>query len=195
MVLKKKLILASRSPRRLALLRHLGIPFEVLPSNIEEVMDPICSPEENARSLAIRKAEMVARKARDSFVVGADTLVVLNGEILGKPANADEARRMLRRLSGNVHRVCTAFAIIDVPSEKQVVEHEVTHVSFRKIEESEIEEYVGTGSPLDKAGAYGIQDDYGAVFVERVEGCFYNVMGFPLTKFLVTLKEFQSSLP
>lgn len=195
MVLKKKLILASRSPRRLALLRHLGIPFEVLPSNIEEVMDPFCSPEENARSLAIRKAEMVARKARDSFVVGADTLVVLNGEIIGKPANADEARRMLRRLSGNVHRVCTAFAIIDVPSGKQVVEHEVTHVSFRKIEESEIEEYVGTGSPLDKAGAYGIQDDYGAVFVERVEGCFYNVMGFPLTKFLVTLKEFQSSLP
>ena len=94
MVLKKKLILASRSPRRLALLSHLGIPFEVLPSNIEEVMDPFCSPEENARLLAIRKAEEVARKARDSFVVGADTIVVLNGEILGKPANADEARRL-----------------------------------------------------------------------------------------------------
>ncbi|MEE9225112.1 MAG: Maf family protein [Bacteroidota bacterium] len=193
MDLEKKLILASRSPRRIALLRQLGIPFESRASNVEEIIDPSSTPEENARRLAFQKAEDVAQNVKKGFVVGVDTIVVLNGAIFGKPATADEARLMLKMLSGNEHRVCTAFAIIDRPSDKQVVEHEVTRVIFRKIDESEIDEYVATGSPMDKAGAYGIQDDYGAVFVERVEGCFYNVVGFPLTKFIVTLKRFQSS--
>lgn len=195
MVLKRKLILASHSPRRIALLRQLGIPFEALASSVEEVIDPSSTPEENARMLAVRKAEDVAQSIQDAIVVGADTIVVYNGAILGKPADANEAKRMLRALSDNEHRVCTAYALIDVLSGERAVDHEITRVKFRTIEDSEIDEYVATGSPMDKAGAYGIQDDYGAVFVERVEGCFYNVVGFPLTRFFVTLKRFHSSLP
>ena len=193
MVLKKKLVLATQSPRRIALLRQIGLPFEHRGSSLEEKMDPQRSPEENARRLALLKAEDVARSTRDGWVVGADTIVVLDGAILGKPVDPDDAKRMLRLLSGKEHLVYTAIAIIDMPSRRQFVEHEITRVRFRVLDDDEIDEYVAGGSPMDKAGAYGIQDDYGAIFVERVEGCFYNVMGFPLTKFIVTLRKIQSS--
>ena len=126
--------------------------------------------------------------------MGADTIVAIDGHMLGKPVDADDAKRMLRRLSGRTHTVHTAFAIVDRPSNLTAVEVEATRVTFRVLEADEVDEYVSGGSPMDKAGAYGIQDDYGAVFVSRVEGCFYNVMGFPLARFFVTLRNFQEQV-
>jgi len=118
----------------------------------------------------------------------------LEGEILGKPKDFEEAVSMLSKLSGRTHRVFTGFSILDKPSNTYKTEHEITNVTFRTIERDEIEEYVRGGSPMDKAGAYGIQDDYGAVFVERIEGCYYNVVGFPLAKFYLVMQDFQKQL-
>jgi len=185
-----KLILASQSPRRRSLLRQVGFKFTVQPSNVEERFTRRHSPRANARRIALEKALAVAASTRSGIVIGADTIVVLKGRILGKPRSASEARSMLRSLSGHQHAVFTGFALVDAATRRYVVESEMTLVRFRPIAEREIEEYVASGSPMDKAGAYGIQDDYGALFVERVEGCFYNVVGFPLTRFYLTLQQF-----
>jgi len=132
---------------------------------------------------------------RTGIVIGADTIVVLKKRILGKPSSPKEARQMLRLLSGRTHTVFTGFAIVDVRSGAARVDHEETKVTFRKIGSREIADYVDSGSPMDKAGAYGIQDDFGAVFVERIDGCFYTVVGFPLSKFYSTFRQFLSELP
>ena len=187
----KPLVLASRSPRRVILLRQIGFEPMVIPSDASEEFDSSLSPSENALLLAQRKAVDVAGKVEDAFVIGADTIVAIDGRMLGKPADAAEAVRMLEMLSGRTHTVHTGFALVDCPSGKSVADVESTRVTFRKLPVSEIEEYVAGGSPMDKAGAYGIQDDYGAVFVTRIEGCFYNVVGFPLTKFYTALTAFQ----
>jgi septum formation protein len=121
------------------------------------------------------------------LIVSADTIVVLDRRILGKPADAVEAKSMLTSLSGRTHEVYTGFTILGQPIGKTVTEHVVTSVSFRSLAEWEIDEYVSSGKPMDKAGAYGIQDR-SAVFVDRIEGCFYNVVGFPLSKFYTTLQ-------
>lgn len=186
-VLGKHLILASASPRRQHLLRQIGLAFEVRESNIDEPINPRETPEQNVVRIAMDKALAVVRPADDAYVVGADTVVVLDDAILGKPKDGGDAVSMLARLSGREHVVYTGFAIITAPSGRMTTGVEKTTVRFRKLGTKEIEEYVATGSPLDKAGAYGIQDDYGAVFVERIEGCFYNVVGFPLTKFYSTI--------
>lgn len=181
------LILASQSPRRKALLRQIGLKFTVRPSAVPENLLDHETPEHNARRIALSKAMKIAKASSHGIVIGADTIVVLRGKILGKPRSHSEARRMLRTLSGNMHTVFTGFALVDVETHRYTVGIEKTKVWFRKLSEEEIEEYVASGSPMDKAGAYGIQDDYGAVFVERVEGCFYNVVGFPLTRFYKAL--------
>lgn len=186
-------ILASRSPRRQQLLRQIGIPFEVKENDVHEELDPHRSPEDNVLDLSLHKARSVARTIDKGIVVGVDTIVVLDGAMLGKPQNSAEAKKMLRLLSGREHRVYTGFTLYEVPGGRSFRDYEVTSVKFRTLEESEIEEYVRSGSPLDKAGAYGIQDDRGAVFVERINGCFYNVVGLPLTKFYVSLKHFLES--
>ena len=142
-------------------------------------------------SLARRKAAAVAADISEGILIGADTIVVLNGAILGKPASEEEARVMLRLLSGRTHRVFTGFTIIDRPSDREVSEVEMTEVTFRELEEKEIAAYVRSGEAIDKAGAYGIQDA-SAVFAERINGCFYNVVGFPLAHFFVTLRSFYS---
>ena len=121
--------------------------------------------------------------------------MVIDGKMLGKPSDREDAVRMLGMLSGRTHQVITAFAIMDRPSGQVRVESESTLVTFRTMSREEIGSYVDGGSPMDKAGAYGIQDDYGAVFVTRIEGCFYNVIGLPLSKFHSTLMELQSRLP
>jgi septum formation protein len=193
MEIKKKIILASSSPRRQYLFRQMGFDFEILPSNIEENFDANLSPEENALSLSKAKAFDIAKHYQDGFIVGADTIVVLDGKIMGKPENDNNAISMLKKLSGREHIVYTAFTIVDRPSNTYVSEIEDTVVKFRKLDKEEIFKYVKSGSPADKAGAYGIQDDYGALFVERIEGCFYNVVGFPLTKFYIALKQFQTN--
>ena len=183
-------MLASRSPRRKVLLRQLGLQFKVHPSRIQENFERSKSAEENARRLAVSKALEVARTYSSAIVISADTIVVLGGRVFGKPSSKADAKRMLSLLSGKEHTVITAFAIVDCRSGKHVTGTERTKVRFRTISKAEIQSYVASGSPMDKAGAYGIQDDYGAVFVERVNGCFYNVVGFPLMKFHLTFRKF-----
>ena len=194
MKMTKKLILASRSPRRQLLLRQIGLDFEVCESDIEEIFDYSKSPDVNAQTLSLEKANVVAAKIDNGIVIGADTIVVVDGKILGKPADAKEAVKMLMMLSGRTHKVYTGFSLVDCPTRRSVSKVAITDVTFRTLEEDEIAEYVRSGSPLDKAGAYGIQDDYGAVFVEKVNGCFYNVVGFPLMKFHLTFRKFLKQL-
>lgn len=194
MTLSKPLVLASRSPRRRYLLRQIGLRFRVRESGVEEEYEAHLTPEQYVRLLARRKAAAVASTIRNAYVVGADTIVVLGKTILEKPRDAHDAERMLAALSGRTHKVFTGFTIIDRPSDRSVTDVERTRVTFRTLSPGEISEYVRSGSPMDKAGAYGIQDDYGAVFVKRIEGCFYNVVGFPLARFVTTMERFEQQL-
>lgn len=180
--LRRLVVLASRSPRRAELLRLLGIPFIIHPAQLAEPDDGTgMTPSEYVLSLAQRKAQAVARHARQpSFVLGADTTVVLEGTYLNKPTSADAARRMLHQLSGRTHEVYTGVVVICVPEMTVLSGVARTEVTFRSLSDEEIEAYVTSGSPLDKAGAYGIQDPFGAVFVESIRGCYYNVVGLPL---------------
>lgn len=188
MVLSRPLVLASRSPRRLALLSQIGLSVRVLSCDIPEDFDDQLTPAQNAERLARLKAVCVAGGVNDGIVLGADTIVVIDGQILNKPVDANDAVRMLTLLSGRTHTVYTGFALLDASSGKIRSGVEETRVIFRQIPRSEIEEYVSGGSPFDKAGAYGIQDDYGAVFVTRIEGCYYNVVGLPLSRVFSELK-------
>jgi septum formation protein len=188
------LILASQSPRRKILLKQIGLKFRVIKSNVEEIISPRQSPGENAQRIALEKATDVASRLRKGIVIGADTIVVLDHHVLGKPNSKDDAKRMLKILSGREHSVFTGFALIDVESKNKVVGVEETKVRFRRLEEQEISAYVDSGSPMDKAGSYGIQDDFGAVFVQKVNGCFYNVVGFPLARFYSTYQRFKKDL-
>jgi septum formation protein len=194
MRLTKPLILASRSPRRVALLRQIGFAPQVVPSNVAEEFDERATPVENAVRLAQAKATEVGRGVENALIVGADTIVVLDGEYLGKPDDAGDAVRMLERLSGRTHVVVTGVAVLDRPSNRSVSGYEETRVTFRTLPREEIDSYVAQGTPMDKAGAYGIQDDYGAVFVSRIVGCYYNVVGLPLSKFYSMLQDFSSQL-
>jgi len=195
MRLVKPLILASRSPRRLHLLRQIGLEPQVIPCDVPEDFLPDRSPAENARELAVAKANAVAVFIDRGCVLGADTIVSIDGQLLGKPTDAHDARRMLRLLSGKIHRVHTGYALIDRPSGRIMSGVEETFVQFRELPDEEIAEYVEGGSPMDKAGAYGIQDDYGAVFVKRVEGCYYNVVGLPLSAVYSALVELGTINP
>jgi septum formation protein len=190
----KPLILASQSPRRKNLLKQIGMKFRVIPSRVAEVITPHQTPGENAQRIALEKAFDVASRLRTGIVIGADTIVVLDHHVLGKPKSKDDAKRMLRLLSGREHSVFTGFALKDVETGKHTAGVEETKVRFRKLTEKEITEYVNSGSPMDKAGSYGIQDDFGAVFIERVNGCFYNVVGFPLARFYSTFQQFVTDL-
>lgn len=190
----KPLILASQSPRRKSLLKQIGMKFRVIPSRAAEVFSSRQSPGENAQRIALEKAIDVAARLQRGIVIGADTIVVLDHHVLGKPKSKDDAKRMLRLLSGREHSVFTGFALRDVETGKHISGVEETKVRFRKLTEKEIADYVNSGSPMDKAGSYGIQDDFGAVFIERVNGCFYNVVGFPLARFYSTLQRFASDL-
>jgi septum formation protein len=190
----KPIILASRSPRRIHLLHQIGLSFTVQESGVDEHIPDGIAPEEVVRRLSLEKASRVAERLHDGIVIGADTIVVLDGKILGKPSSKGEAISMLSKLGGKTHTVFTGFAMIDVVSKKSYVDYEKTEVTFRRLSIEEIECYVESGSPMDKAGAYGIQDDYGAVFVERINGCFYTVVGFPLSKFYTSWNMFLGQL-
>ncbi|GIV59708.1 MAG: Maf-like protein [Rhodothermaceae bacterium] len=188
MRLKPLLVLASSSPRRRRLLEQLGLRFVVRPSDTEEVVPEGVSPETVVQALAREKAEAVAPAYPDALTLGADTIVVLDGEVLGKPADAAEAHAMLRRLSGNTHTVYTGIALVHPASNRNVTAFEATRVTFAPLTDDEIAAYVATGSPLDKAGAYGIQDDHGALFIPRIEGDFFTVMGLPLHRLYRVLR-------
>ena len=194
MIVKKQLVLASRSPRRQLLLKQIGINFDIRESGVAEDFDEQKTPAENVQRIAFDKASSVARQYHNAIIIGADTVVVLNGKIFGKPVNEQDACSILQTLSGQTHQVYTGFTLFDRPSNQFVSSVETTDVTFRKLSKEEILEYIRSGAPMDKAGAYGIQDDYGAVFVERIEGCFYNVVGFPLTRFYLVMEQFQQQL-
>lgn len=168
--------------------------FEIMPSNVEEIIDPNKTPEENTIYLSELKVRDVSKNIDNAFIVGADTIVVLDSKIMGKPKNEQDAYSMLKLLSNKEHKVYTGFTILDKPSNKMISDYELTLVKFRELEDEEIWDYIKTKLPIDKAGAYGIQDDFGAIFVEKINGCFYNVVGFPITKFYLTLKKFQEEI-
>ena len=173
------------------LLSQINLQFEVIPSHIDEVVDPALTPTELAAGLAMQKAEAVAATIESGLIIGSDTIVVLDGEVLGKPADRDDAVAMLGRLSGQTHTVVSGVAIILKGSEARSTSFFVeTKVTFGNLSLPEIEDYVDTGSPMDKAGSYGIQDDWGSVFVKQIDGDYYNVVGFPLFTFYQTLKTF-----
>jgi septum formation protein len=174
-------------------MKQLGFRFRIVPSNVDEVIDLRSSPRANARRIALQKGRDVAARVKKGIVVSADTIVVCKGRILGKPESRADARRMLRALSGKDHSVYTCLALIDAATGRTSTALERTRVHFRKLSPQEIESYIATDSPMDKAGAYGIQDDHGAVFVEKVEGCFYNVVGLPLSRLYVALNRFLKS--
>jgi len=180
-----RIILASQSPRRRELLALIGISHDVRPADLDERVFPGEVPTEHAERLARSKAEAIALHEPTAVVIGADTIVVLDGDILGKPRDATEAASTLRRLSGRTHTVHTAVAVAH--RGRTVSGVESVEVTFRPLSDSQIETYIATGEPMDKAGAYGIQG-YGAVIVERVHGDYFAVMGLALGR-LVGLLE------
>ncbi len=185
----RKIVLASKSPRRRELLSEFVSDFDIIADDAEEITEDGITPEETVRNLAMQKARNVAKKADESaLVIGADTVVFIDGKILGKPANKEEASEMLHMLSGRDHHVCTGLAIIDNESKKSYCGFERTAVHFRHLEDEEIDKYIATGEPMDKAGAYGIQN-IGALFVEGIKGDYFNVVGLPLCKLGQVLKE------
>ena len=190
---KKRLILASASPRRRELLDKFGISYEVLPAQGEEIVAPGLAPEEIVRSLAGQKAAEAAHRANDpeAVILAADTLVELDGTVLGKPGTPERAREMLHALSGKAHRVWSGVCVRQ--GERILSGSECTAVHFRTLSDEEIEAYIATGEPLDKAGAYGYQG-LASLFVERIEGDFFNVVGLPLCRTGEMLRSFGISL-
>lgn len=187
------LVLASQSPRRSALLKHVGFEFTTVVPDVDESAVPTDGePAVYVERLALLKAQRGASLIdHDAIVIGSDTTVVLDGAVLNKPVDAQDARRMLRLLSGRTHTVYTGLALATrCAAPRSVCASRATDVTFRELSDDEISAYVATGSPLDKAGAYGIQDDFGAVFVSSVHGCYYTIVGLPLELLYTTLRSF-----
>jgi septum formation protein len=182
------LILASASPRRQELLASAGIAFEIIPSEADEGTGEGEDPEDYVRRLARCKAADVAEKHRQRWVLAADTIVVIDGSILGKPKDPPEAREMLERLSGREHRVITGYCILQASSGKRREGRAVTRVRFKKLSPGEIQWYLDTGEPFDKAGAYAIQGK-AAFMVEEITGSYTNVVGLPLCEVIEGLEE------
>jgi len=187
--LRVPLVLASASPRRRDLLARLGLAFSVRPSDADETW-PDLPPGPASEEVALRKARAI--DAAGALVLAADTVVVLDGDVLGKPADAAEAHATLARLAGRTHTVATGLALR--LGDRETTAHALTAVTFAPLTDAEIAAYVATGSPLDKAGSYGIQDDLGALLVERIEGDYFNVVGLPLRTLYETLRAFVPDL-
>jgi septum formation protein len=190
-----KLILASASPRRAEILRNAGFEFEVHPAHVDETRLPGESPEDYVRRLADAKArgaaEQIGRKHTRAIIIGADTAVVVAGKLLGKPNGVEDAKRMLRLLSGGTHKVLTGVSVVRVPEGFSALHVETTRVTFLELSDSDIENYIATGEPFDKAGAYGIQG-IGGKFVREIEGCYFNVMGLPLSRVWSLVRAIES---
>jgi len=178
-----KLILASKSPRRRYLLRQAGLEFTVLPSQFDESSVPMQNPASYVKTLAYAKAMEIARKYPESWVIGADTVVVIDDAILGKPRCAEDARKMLERLSGKAHQVHTGYAVCCLAEDCRFCETITTAVYFKTLTPDEIEWYIQTGEPFDKAGAYAIQG-IGTFLVKRIEGSYTNVVGLPVCELI-----------
>lgn len=187
----KAIILASASPRRQQLLTQLGLDFQVMEAGIDEEgagVDFGGEPHELAMELAQRKAEAAASRLTSGLVIAADTIVVCERQIMGKPLNREQARAMLRALSGRSHEVITGLCVLEVDAGGCDSAYERTRVHFRALSDQDIEAYLDSGEAMDKAGAYGIQG-LGAVLVEGIEGCYYNVVGLPLTRLTMMLQQ------
>jgi septum formation protein len=181
-----RVVLASASPRRRDLLDLIGIAHEVHPANIDETVRPREAPRRYAERLAREKASAIATRDPDLITIGADTVVVIDRKVLGKPADADDAARMLRMLSGREHTVITAVAVSRGRKLRSAIEE--VRVKFRRLRDDEIDAYIAMGEPMDKAGAYGIQG-YGATIVERIEGDYFAVMGLPLVRLVGLMRD------
>lgn len=192
---KPLFVLASKSPRRKELLKNIGISAEIVPASIDESSVTYRSPQELVTRLAFLKATDVARSfGKNTYVIGADTVVSLDGKIFGKPRDIEDARRMLAALSGKTHSVYTGYCVVCPKSGAAVSKYEETKVTFRPMSEDEINAYIKTREPMDKAGAYGIQGK-GSIFVEKIEGDYFNVVGLPVCALGKLLKdEFSVSL-
>jgi len=175
--------LASKSPRRRKLLKQLNIKFKSFSVDMDEKIHPDEQPFKAVLRLSKEKLNLAKLKVKNGIIITADTIVVLDKEILGKPVNKKDAFRILKFLSGKTHIVYTGYSIFNFSNNKTISEYEKTEVTFRDLTNEEIEDYINGGSPMDKAGAYGIQDDFGAVFIKKINGCYYNVVGLPLAKF------------
>jgi len=183
-----KIILASASPRRQELLHQIGLEFDVVPSMSEERIDTTLSAEEVVKQLSFIKASDVANRVDpDRLVIGADTIVVFQHRILGKPKDRNDAVHMLKMLSGREHRVLTGFTVMHIGQHKVISDYEETFVKFMELSDEEIDSYINTGEPFDKAGAYGIQR-YGSLLVEKIVGDYFNVVGLPVAKLARVLK-------
>lgn len=180
--------LASKSPRRRKLLKQLGIDFSSFSVELDEEIFDGEHPVECVTRLAKEKMAKARLEVNDGIIITADTIVVLGKEVIGKPSDKNEAKKFLMKLSGKTHIVYTGFSVFNSITKKEIIEFEKTEVEFRMLDNLEIENYVEGGSPMDKAGAYGIQDDFGAVFVKKINGCYYNVVGLPLTKLYQVLR-------
>jgi septum formation protein len=183
----KKLILASTSPRREELMNLLNIPFEIQAQEVDESFEKVLSPEEVVQFLATKKASIIAEVNPNAVVVGADTLVVFNNEIIGKPSGPQHAIEILQNLSGKTHQVYTGIAILT--NGHSEIFYEVSDVTFYDLSLDEIKTYVETGEPLDKAGAYGIQG-FGSTLVEKINGDYFTIVGLPVSRLNRKLKDF-----
>lgn len=186
----RNIILASASPRRKKLLKQLGIEFTIDASNIDEKLNPRYRPRKQIESLSLQKAQAVAPNYDDAVIIAADTMVALGDEMLGKPKDKKEAARMLRKLSGTQHVIITAFTVIDSKTKKVVTKSVETKVFFKKLSPKEIRQYIETKEPIDKAGAYAIQEK-GALFIEKIEGDYFGAVGLPLFLLGKELKRFD----
>ena len=186
---KLQIYLASKSPRRRKLLKQLGINFKAFSVNSIEDFLHGEHPIDCVKRLAKEKMDIAKNRVNNSIIITADTIVVLKGKVIGKPTSKTDAVKILTQLSGNVHTVYTGLCVINQKTKKLLFDFERTEVEFRALNKDEIIDYVESGSPMDKAGAYGIQDDFGAVFVKRINGCYYNVVGLPLTKLYNALRK------
>jgi len=184
----KKIVLASQSPRRIELLRSVGLEFEIYPPQIEEKRPPGMSPVEYVRHNAGEKAHWVSQHLDFDLIISADTVVTRGNDIFEKPATRTQAEEMLHRLSGKTHQVITGFCLQG--KNRHIIDHEITEVTFYPLSQAEIKIYLQSDEPFDKAGAYGIQG-FASLFIEKIEGCYFNVVGFPLGKFYQQLKSFR----
>jgi septum formation protein len=183
-----QIYLASKSPRRRRLLKQIGVKFKSFQVNLKEEIPDGEHPIKSVKRLALEKLQAAKKKVEKGIIITADTIVVLDKEIIGKPKSKKNAAEILRKLSGRTHYVYTGFAVYNSVGSKTIVKYRRSSVTFRELGEKEIKEYIQSGSPMDKAGAYGIQDDFGAVFVKNISGCYYNVVGLPISDLYETLK-------
>lgn len=186
------MILASNSPRRKEILENFGFNLKIITKNIEEISDKK-NITDKIIDIANKKVLVVAKDYPNEYVVGSDTVVVIDNEILGKPKNEIEIYNMLKKLSNREHEVITSFSLVNISKNLSISDFEISKVQFKNISDEDIKWYIGTKEPFDKAGAYGIQGK-GSYFVEKIQGDFFSIMGFPIGKFVRTLNKIGISL-